>query len=279
MTTTTRWSGTLTATSSIVHGGYSAGTKTLLRREQMITPDGELVEIPVISGNSLRGRLRRIGEELLRDTLEYEGDLPLAAAHALRGGGALAKVTGEPLSGARLQRLRAHVPLIAAFGAAAGGRIIDGSLMVGRVIPHLAQTSHLTGVDGPDVFSATQLETYTRLDEGSTAGFAPLLPIDGPAAQTPGSMVFHIETFPVGTRFSTWVHLDRATDLTTAFVSDVINEFSQRGALGGRRAIGHGQVTATWDRTDRPTPPEPLDWRAHLQERRADVLDAITYLT
>ncbi len=289
-TITTRWTGLVTATSSIVHGGHSAGTTTLLRREQMITPAGELVEVPVISGNALRGRLRRIGEELLRDTLDYEGNLPLAAAHALRGGGALAKTSGEPLSGQRLRRVRELVPLIAAFGAASSGRIIDGSLMVGRLIPHLAQTEHLTGHPGPDVFTATQLETYTRLDETQSAGFAAMttpttgsgqVDLDALRAlnEATGPAVFHVESFPAGTRFSTWIHLDRATPLTTAFLQDVLEEFAASGVLGGRRGIGHGRTRTVWERTPTPAAGQLVDWRAHLVERRDEVLAAIATLT
>ena len=62
---TTRWEGTLTALSSIAHGGETRGTITLLRRELVCSSSGELVHVPIVSGNTLRGRLRRLGEELL----------------------------------------------------------------------------------------------------------------------------------------------------------------------------------------------------------------------
>lgn len=101
---------------SIAHGGETRGTITLLHRELVVQPDGRTVHIPIVSGNAFRGRLRRVGEELLRDTLRYEGQLPLAAAHALRGGGSLPKTSGQPLSGRRLADLRALVPHVGVFG-------------------------------------------------------------------------------------------------------------------------------------------------------------------
>jgi hypothetical protein len=85
MARTVTWDGTLTAISSIAHGGETRGTITQLRRELIVQPDGQPVYVPVVSDNSLRGRLRRMGEELLRDALQYEGELSLSAAHALRG--------------------------------------------------------------------------------------------------------------------------------------------------------------------------------------------------
>ena len=168
MTATLVWSLTMTATSSIAHNGVTKGTTTLLRRETIIQPDGRAVQVPVISGNSFRGRLRRIGEELLRDTLRYEGQLPLSVAHALRGGGSLAKTSGEPLSGQRLHDLRARIPHIGVFGCAAGGRIIDGCLQVGKVIPHLAETAHIltpAPTTALSAFSTAQIETYMRRRE------------------------------------------------------------------------------------------------------------------
>ena len=282
MTTTVSWAGTVTARSSIAHGGEHRGTITLLRRELIFDPAGAPHQIPLVSGNAVRGRLRRIGEELMREVLGYEGTLPLAAAHALRGGGSLAKVSGEPLSGARLRDLRQLVPQIAVFGAAAGGRIIGGCLQVGRLIPCVAETRHLTGQPGPDLFSATQLETYTRVDETTTAATADLTDPqdqDPTATASAGPLVFSVETFPAGTRFSSWLQLEHATDLQVAFTADIVDQFARHGSVGGRGAIGHGQVTADWTRTDHPTTASPVDWRAHLTQHRDDVLAAIHLLT
>lgn len=287
---TITWTGTLTALSSVSHGGTSHGTRTLLRRERVFTPDGRLIEVPVISGNHLRGRLRRVGEELLRDTLEYEGQLAPAAAHVLRGGGALAKTSGEPLSGSRLAILRALVPQIGVFGGAGGGTIISGALAVGKVVPHLAETARITGVDSPvSAFGGTQLEAYTRRDETDQHDFADVLTVatsarltfddtgrpdivDAPAVGG-GQMLFHVETFPAGTVFSTWLRLSRPTSLELAFFADVLSQYEKDGRLGGRVAIGHGQVRT--DLVPDPTPHVDVDWRAFVTENRTDILTAL----
>ena len=284
-----RWSLKLTARSSIAHGGETRGTITLLRRETVVTSPGNYMQVPIISGNSLRGRLRRIGEELLRDELCYEGTLSAAAAHALRGGGALAKVSGEPLSGNRLNRVRTLVPLIGVFGAAAGGCIIDGALSVGKVVPHLRETAHITGVaSSVSAFQAVQLESYTRLDDSDAHDFAEVLPAsalelgpDGtPGVQPdPGSrqMLFQVETFPAGTEFSTWLQLRRPTDLEASFLADVLQEYSRHATLGGRSAIGHGVVDVANQTTSGQV--DPLLWRKHLRKHRDETLDALTLLT
>lgn len=287
---TITWNGTLTAASSIAHGGDTRGTITLLRRERVMTDAGQLVYVPVISGNTLRGRLRRIGEELLRDAVDYEGQLPAPAAHALRGGGALAKSSTEPLSGSRLQHVRNLVPHLGVFGAAAGGTIIGGALDVGKVVPHLAETTRITGVPTKmTAHNVVQLEAYTRQDDSDDHDFAPVatsdatltIDEDGTPHVTGGSnqMLFHIETFPAGTRFSTWLRLRRPSPLELAFTTDVLDTFATSGRLGGRIAIGHGQVHVDLTPTGAAIPADLPDWRAHVHEHRADILQALKDLS
>lgn len=308
-TSTIVWSGTMTARSSIAHGGQTRGTITLLRREVVVQPDGRHVHVPILSGNGLRGRLRRIGEELLRDVLNYEGQLTLPVAHALRGGGSLSKSSREPLSGRRLQQLRDLVPQIAVFGCAGGGRIIDGCLQVGKVVPRYAETTHLAtspttdpgpAPDWPSAFTATQLETYARQDESSTHAMDDLVrtdrvPLDptgqpdpdqldqlAPAGELAStSMQYRIETYPAGTTFTSWIRLERATALEVAFFADVLDTYAADARLGGRAATGHGQAQV--DLTPRllrgQEPPWALDWRSQVHSRREDALTALEWLS
>lgn len=286
---TITWTGTITALSSIAHGEETRGTTTLLRRELVTTPNNDRVLVPVISGNTLRGRLRRIGEELLRDTMEYSGLLSPAAAHTLRGGGSLAKTGKEPLSGSRLARLRELVPQLGVFGGAGGGTIISGALDVGKVIPHVAETARITGIPSRvSSFSATQLEAYTRQDDDRHHDFSGVVAtakLNFDAAGQPtildgggggNQMKFHVETFPIGTTFSTWLRLRRPTELEVAFFRDVLHEFSRDGRLGGRVAIGHGLVRT--DLTADPDVAPEVDWRAFVTEHRAEILTALETL-
>lgn len=289
---TITWRGTLTAVSSIAHGGETRGTITLLRRELVVTPGGDLLHIPVVSGNTLRGRLRRAGEELLRDAVGYEGLLPAGAAHALRGGGALAKTGGEPLSGARLQRLRRLVPQLAVFGAAGGGTIINGALDVGKVVPHVAETAHITGVPAQrSAFTATQLEAYTRQDDSGGHDFAGVLAAAGgsdgaaelgfeddgrPVVRGGNQMLFHTETFPAGTVFSAWLRLRRPSPLEASFFLDVLEAYRADGRLGGRVGAGHGQVRV--DLAADAAPAGLPDWRAEAEASREEIIEALQWL-
>lgn len=275
MAETTRWAGTLTARSSIVHAGQTRGTVTLLRRETVMTPQGP-VAVPLVSGNSWRGRLRRVGEELLRDTLGYEGKIPVAAAHALRGGGALTKTSGQPMSGALLARARAWIPQLGVFGAAGSGALVDSCLEVGKVIPEVAETERITGIPRTvSAMEATQLESYSRTVDGEAHDFVGVAPMtldqEGHpvVSEVPGQMAYRVETFPAGTRFHTWLRLRRPTDLELAFFVDVLNTWCADGRLGGRAGIGHGLVEADLE-CDQPIT-GLMDWRTYLRDHQAEV--------
>lgn len=296
-TATVHWSATLTAASSISHNGDTRGTITLLRREKIFTSEGREVHVPIISGNSFRGRLRRIGEELLRDALGYEGQLSLPVAHALRSGGALAKTSLEPLSGARLARLNHLIPHVGVFGCCArGGRTISGCLKVGKIVPHLAEVRHLLGdsalADVP-AFRGTQIETYTRHDDSTRHDFVTTVPVGGdgyPIEDEPGPdggndapgpsmlMLYRIETLPAGTRMSTWLRLDRATPLEVAFFGDVLDHYAQFPLIGGRTGRGHGQVLIDLERRVVAGHDQPVDWVNHVKENRDEALAALSEL-
>jgi hypothetical protein len=268
------WAGTLTATSSIAHDGETRGMISLLRREQIIQPDSSIALVPIISGNSVRGRLRRIAEELLRDILQYEGHLTPSAAHALRAGGSLTKVAGEPLSGSRLAAIRAHLPLIGVFGTAAGGRIIDGCLNVGKLVPLVTETDHLTGHHSAlSAFNIVQAERYTRLDDSNTHNF-PITSEPNPApAET--QMLFQVETFMPGTTFTTQITLLRPTELEAAFFAAVLAQFLARPRIGGHLAIGLGHALA---HLVPDTDPPAMDWAKWLRSHRKQAIDALAQL-
>lgn len=292
MTATIRWSGTVTAVSSIAHGGQQLGTTTLLRREKMLLADGRIDYVPVISGNTLRGWLRRVGEDLLREQLQYDGQLSLTAAHALRGGGALAKTSGAALAGQRLATLRSLVPQVGVFGCAAGGSVINGCLQVGKVVPLVSEVAHTVPLNLQNRcthshFDLLQVETFARQDDTDTHVFASRHqvpdghpPVDNSGDDGGRQMFYGVETLPAGTQFHTWAQLTWASPLEVSFFSDVLAAFNAHGRLGGRIGSGHGVISSdlkpellAGDTT------EPVDWRAHLQENRCEAMEALTWLT
>lgn len=284
---TIQWDIDILAQSSIVHREdyTSAGTDNfaLFRREKIITPAGELLQVPIVSGSSLRGVLRRIGEELTASILDYEtAALPIPAAHLLTNGGRLAK-SARPFTDEDERHLKALIPQIAVFGGAASGRIMSGLLAVGKVLPEISELAHiLPRAPKSGALSAVRTlaeESFSHLsDHRVTTHQTPFTDIDEKSSPLGR---FGVETLPAGTRFQTWVRLTNATDLQAAFLRDIIACFTQRGHLGGRVAAGHGRITATTAATPLRgrLPDDTIDWESELKTHRDEALSALAKIT
>ena len=275
------------AQSSIVHReDYSAvGTDNfaLFRREKIITPTGEVMQVPIVSGSSFRGILRRIGESLTAGVLDYEDTaLPIPAAHLLTNGGRLAK-SARPLTDEEERRLKSLLPQIAVFGGAASGRIMSGLLNVGKVLPEIAELAHILprppqSTSLPAVLGVAE-ESFSHLSDHriatTQAPRADLNENSSPLGR------FGVETLPAGTRLQTWVRLANATAMQAAFLRDVLADFARHGHLGGRIAAGHGQVTATITATAfrGQLPDDSADWVADLSTHRDDAIAALAQLS
>lgn len=276
-----RWEGTATALSSISHGGEVLGTVTYLRREAFLTPHGRR-DIPVISGNAVRGVLRDTGARLLWEALG-EPKLPVAVMHALWAGGALVKAKGQPLTGQRLADLRAMVAHLGVFGAAGGGRIIDGALTVGKLVPLCAQTAHLLpdhlrdpdgGARLPDIHDLLQIERYSRLPDADRASDV-LADLPADVDLDEGLMRYGTETFIAGTQFQSMFALTNVTDDEFGFFTDVLGAWLPHATVGGKTGRGHGCVLFD---LAHPASTDVGEWTAFGGRSPAEVLAALNWL-
>lgn len=259
------WTGTATAVSSISHGSETRGLTTMMRRESIIGADGELITVPLISGNAFRGRLRRVGEEMMASTLKYRGRLTVAAAAALRSGGALTKASADPISGQNLQRLRSLVPLISVFGCAGAGRLIEGCLQVGKLMPIATETQALLGRTASLSFrDLIQVETYSHVDDADRA--------EDP---TGAPMQFRVETFRAGTQLDVWINLADPTDNELSFFGELLDRFASSATIAGRSGIGHGRLRL--DITPSREIPS-VDWREQIEPHADEAIELLNRL-
>lgn len=281
-----RWDIDVLARSSIVHSEdyTSAGSDnfSLFRREKVITADLRTIQVPIVSGSSFRGVLRRIGEQLTASVLDYEGTLPIPAAHLLTNGGRLAK-SARPMTDEGERRLKQLLPLVAVFGGNASGRVLSGLTIVENVWPEFAELVHILprapyGTPLPYI-SAMADESFSHLsDHRPTGGTAPQTDLND---KTSPLGQYGMETLPAGTRLQTRVWIEHATAHQVAFLRDILETFAQYGHLGGRIATGHGRIAATITATvlRGELPHQDVDWAAELAAHRDEALQILKDLT
>lgn len=280
---TYEYSGTLLALSSISHnGGQSFGINSKLRREKFVQPDGSVEEIPVLSGNGLRGMLRDRGMLHMCRALGYGvqsesgavSGLSLGAFHFLFSGGSLSG-GGKSINEEEARRLRALIPLASVFGGAVAGsgRILNGKLKMGKAIPICRETQHLLPArfqsdSARSIWDYTQEEMYTRKDDEKSEKLretiAPgvRLQIDqardakekrpaNEVQEDTGShqqMRYYVETLAAGTPLYWRITLEDVTDLEwEAFMAAMV-EFSRLPYVGGKSNVGLGEVAIKFDR-------------------------------
>lgn len=307
--TTYELAGTITALSSLIHsGGQSFGTTTKLRREKFVQLDGSVEEVPVISGNGIRGRLRDLGMAHFCRALGYGVDdetgrvdgLSLPAFYFLFSGGALSSGDGgKALDLAYARKLRELIPLVGVFGGAIGNQILPGKLIVDKAYPICAETSHLLpetyrSPQPVSVWGFLQEEMYTRKDDEKNEHLRALLTGDtqqallaGVSAQAmteagPQQMMYFVESFAAGTRFYWRVLLTDTTDVEFEAFLACLAEFSKVPYLGGRSAAGLGHVAMQcdqWRRIDGRFAPQGdaidvpigVKYQQHLRERGTEI--------
>lgn len=310
-TTSHRIEGVATLLSSLSHGGEHAGTVGFLRREKIAQPEGGVVDVPIVSGNALRGLLRDHAADVFWRALG-QPELPVAVFHLLWSGGSLSKAgTSKSLNAQQLSRVRDLIPLVSLFGGSGAGRIIEGKLSVGKLVPICTETAHILPeglTPSESVWSMLQIEEFTRRDDAKRDLLQPAIAPgnqpaaieapatldlgittepaakdveDGPAQQ----MRYGVETLAAGTRLHWWMSLRHVTDCERDLFVAAVNSWSTDGAhIGGRSATGHGRLRLDVHQWQHATPTvtvgqslavtgSPL--AAHCDKWRDEIIDTL----
>jgi CRISPR type IV-associated protein Csf2 len=310
-TSSYRFEGVARALSAISHLGDSAGgTVSVFRREKILAGD-KPIEVPIISGNAIRGMLRDTG---MRFMLRELGDPQLSppAFHFLTSGGALTKDTGRGLDIGQARRLRELIPLVGIFGGACGRQILEGKLQVGKWYPICAELRELLSPHChamPEatcsIYEMTDLHSFTRTDDAKSERWQKLLPqeqrtlLEAPKvkaakdgteiAEKPGTaqqMRYSQEVLIAGTKFSCWLQLQDVTELEYEAFASALVEWSKAPFIGGQSRHGCGEVELKFDNWMSISPLARVDGQAvgaplgqayheHLRQRRDDILDAL----
>lgn len=244
--------GVCTAISSISHnGGERNGTIVQLRREKFVQPKGNIVEIPVISGNSIRGKIRDLAAiDILTKTDGIKVQVDADNFNLLFSGGSLESTGGKNLDIEKVRKMRKDIPMLSVLGCSIGNVILPGKVDIGKMIPICKETLHLI----PEKFHGTeeiktvweycQVEMNTRRDDTKDENKREFIKKEALTDDLRGGqMMYHTETLVAGTRFYWKICLRDTTDIETgAFLSILQSWSNQSSQVGGNGRVGHGRL-------------------------------------
>ena len=128
------------ALDAIHHGAGTEGNTVVMRRQEVLLPDGSIDTVPFISGNSIRHTLRDAGSRFALEAMGVpEGSLSKPVVDLLFSGGSLGGKAAMTLAKAR--RLAELFPLLPILGYSSGTRITGGRLEVWHL--HLVAEQNL----------------------------------------------------------------------------------------------------------------------------------------
>ncbi len=233
-----RIEGIIEAQEPISHIGETLSTISQFKREKTLFR-GKIVEIPVISGNALRGIMRRRGSYWLMEMLGIRKDeLDEDVQHALFSGGMLKKgAGGGTIDMNFIKKLRTMLPLMSIFGTTIGQQMIGGKLDVGQLIPISCQTAIRTGIESNiSIHSLLDEVAYTRRDdmEDKTKG-------NDKEAQKQ-QMRYQTEVLAAGTQFYHYFTLKDCNEIERGAFMSTLYQFMQYPKIGGMGGRGFGMI-------------------------------------
>ncbi|MEM1633984.1 MAG: RAMP superfamily CRISPR-associated protein [Sulfolobales archaeon] len=272
--------GRLKALTPVFHGGNEKTGSTLLLNRMRFIVDGKPTDIPVISGNSVRGRLRRLlGADFLKKA-GYQLDLTNTKHqklyHTIFSGGVLSSPTEESESGeidlTLKNKIVSYILPIRLFGASYSNQMIEGRILVGHLLPICRELSSY--IDVKTDISFYQLIGHvfqTRRDE---------LRVKPPEEDKQAvQMLVEYEVFSAGTEFYHEIVLETTDEwylLDLSTTTRALNLWAQSPYIGGKSAIGFGKLMIKYD-----LPQESSEEHYHtfIEKNRDKIHEALNELT
>lgn len=277
-----RRDGYFDALSPIQHGGdEKTGSTPVLRALTHWDPEAEPrapgapgpgahVRLPFISGNAIRGVLRRL---VMRDLVERVGFRVRAPKlhHALYSGGNLE--SSDEASGAIdlafRQWVREVLPPLALFGTALGNQMVPGCLIVSHARPFCREYRAYLGDYADDPRAQHSVRTFTDVAFASRRDD---LRAERGADEQAQQMLVEFEAFVPGTRFLHSFVLKYANPLERACLDHALLLWAEQPWIGGKSGSGYGEVALYYP------PPAPELYEEYLTRERTRVAEALAAL-
>lgn len=238
----TRYPSVMTLLTPLVHTERSTGVDAKLRRIEYLI-GGDRIAVPVLSGNSIRGLIRRAAAQSFLEGIGAPREsLGVEAFDLLFTGGALEKggSTGLDTRVSDIKALRRAIPPVGLLGGSAVSTILAGVVDIHMAIPIVKELEPWTGVTSDvSVWDITQEVAYTRRDDR-----------DDREEKSRTQMRVTVEAISPGTRLQHGAVLRTTDPVLTGCFWDAVHRVTETRAMGGKGAVGHGLFTWTWQAPD-----------------------------
>lgn len=240
--------GIITALSPIHQSGdEKTGASVCLPRQiQYVEDDDEFVELPFISGNSIRGYLRRLTMKDLCDLLDFKFT-QMDVFHSFFDGGALQTMGNtQGMLDLELREKLISIPPIHIFGFSIGNQQITSIMQIDQALMCCNENKFRI----PEIFHAKCIHDhsqfidhafFTRKDESGGSG------IQKQTTDQTIQMKVDMETYIPGTMFYHKFSFDDATDLELSCFARMMEIWNERSSIGGKRSTGYGSLKLNYD--------------------------------
>lgn len=236
------------------NGGELNGNVAMFRRMPIIQPNGRSVEVPVVSGNGIRGKLRDVASEHMLHMLGEEETphrVPLHVFQMLFSGGSLTAGNTEG-DVDKWKQLYENLPVVALFGTAYGNAIIPGRMNINPLIPICIETHHIIPPEILEFFAESGLKSaytfldqvmHTRKENAKDPRFEQYLePLEEGVKFETSQMIYYVEVVKAGTPFYWRVVLQDVDDVQYDFFLSFMKRWESVQTVGGKSSIGFGQL-------------------------------------
>ncbi len=217
-------------------GSYESPLISYLNEPIRIKKTFEL--IPVISGNSIRGLLRRLAMYDFCQLTEIKG-LDKNIYHQLFTGGNITGSTGKESLDNRFKFIE-MCPMIGLFGSAIGNQTIEGQLIVGGASPKCLE--HNNG--DSSFWELIETKFQTRLDSSKTEN---IIDIFSDNNQVTSQMIYQYEVFVKGTVFNSDFAVKIDNELMISAFWRLMELYKTNPYICGNSARGNGLIQINID--------------------------------
>jgi hypothetical protein len=247
-------SGLITAISQIAQSGNdkTGAAQTLIRQDRFIETEfgEEKREVPFITGNSMRGKLRRLIIDDLLDRLEIKF-ANKDVFHAFFSGGLFQSMPSSIMDLDFRVKINELLPPISILGMAIGSQPIPGKLAISNILPcsreyKISIPESYYQYCNKDVDECLSWAFFTRKDESKQSiDMTSKREKDEQAIQ----MKCDLEVFIPGTRFYHEFVLTNTSELEQSCFAQMLSIWEQFPTLGMKSSTGFGQVKCKYEYT------------------------------